>query len=203
MLRRGLHGDGVPFAATMRDSLECLSWNILTDKTGMMLLVATFAKSFGACRITWDALRHASALIMRNLMLCIWPSRRHDAMPWQPRGNDTRTMAGKDLGAHAGLLQTRGDWAFCLDFPPGQRGNVAGVHSPGLDCDFRYARLIAAWRAHRYTSHEFVFLQRTSGMCPSLPLAFQWTWRWSTGCTPWTTACCLTSLAMSFGTHCY
>ena len=32
MLRLGLHGDGVPFAAKMRDSLECLSWNILTEK---------------------------------------------------------------------------------------------------------------------------------------------------------------------------
>ena len=34
MLPLGLHGDGVPFAAKMRDSLECLSWNILTDKQG-------------------------------------------------------------------------------------------------------------------------------------------------------------------------
>ena len=55
MLRLGLHGDGVPFAAKMRDSLECLSWNILTDKTGMRLLFATFAKSLWAGRTTWDA----------------------------------------------------------------------------------------------------------------------------------------------------
>ena len=56
MLRLGLHGDGVPFAAKMRDSLECLNWNILTDKTGMRLLFATFAKSFGAGRQTWECL---------------------------------------------------------------------------------------------------------------------------------------------------
>ena len=47
MLRLGLHGDGVPFATKMRDSLECLSWSILTDKTGMRLLFATFAKQTG------------------------------------------------------------------------------------------------------------------------------------------------------------
>ena len=41
-----------------------------------------------------------------------WPSCKHDATPSQPSDNDTRKMAGKDLGAHAGLMQIRGDWAF-------------------------------------------------------------------------------------------
>ena len=58
MLPLGLHGGGVPFAAKMRASLECLNWNILADKTGMRLLFATFAKSFGAGRTTWDAWLH-------------------------------------------------------------------------------------------------------------------------------------------------
>ena len=52
MLPLGLHGDGVPFAAKMRDSLECLSWSIFTDTTRMMLLFATFAKRLGASSAT-------------------------------------------------------------------------------------------------------------------------------------------------------
>ena len=41
------------------------------------------------------------------------------------------------------------------------------TNSPGLDFDFVDATLTVAWRAHRYKSHEFVFVQRTVGICPS------------------------------------
>jgi hypothetical protein len=40
MIPLGIHGDGVPFAAKMRDSLECISWNILTDGAGLRALCA-------------------------------------------------------------------------------------------------------------------------------------------------------------------
>ena len=44
----GIHGDGVPFAAKMRDSLECISFNILTEVHGVRLLFTTFPKSRSA-----------------------------------------------------------------------------------------------------------------------------------------------------------
>ena len=83
-------------------------------------------------------------------------------------------MAGSALGVHAGLLQIRGDWAFYKEvfaFPSWAARKCCwrcgATNSPGLECDFRDATLNAAWRAHRYRRHEFIFVQRASGICPS------------------------------------
>jgi hypothetical protein len=51
----GVHGDGVPLAANMRDTLECISYNILTDKSVVRLMYTTF-RNKSAGKITWDAL---------------------------------------------------------------------------------------------------------------------------------------------------
>ena len=51
----GIHGDGVPFAAKMRGSLECMSFNKLTEVHGVRLLFTTFPKSRSAGEKTWDA----------------------------------------------------------------------------------------------------------------------------------------------------
>ena len=78
----GIHGDGVPFAAKMRDSLECISFNILTDVHGVRLLFTTFPKSRSARKETWDALFKALAWRMRHLMLGSFPRVREDGLDW-------------------------------------------------------------------------------------------------------------------------
>jgi hypothetical protein len=37
MIPLGVHGDGVPFASNMKDSLESISWHILTYYSGLRL----------------------------------------------------------------------------------------------------------------------------------------------------------------------
>jgi len=108
----GIHGDGVPFAATMRDTLECISCNILTDKSGVRILYTTFPKSFSAGQKTWDALFRVFAWSMRHLMLGLWPRIREDRMGWRKNEDFRARMSGQGLGFHAAVLQVRGDWAF-------------------------------------------------------------------------------------------
>ena len=83
MIPLGLHGDGVPFASKMRDSLECISWNILTDASGVRILFTTFPKSFLAGRETWDALLGTFAWSVRMLLVGVMPSSMHDGKPWK------------------------------------------------------------------------------------------------------------------------
>ena len=48
----GLHGDGVPFAAKMRDSLEQFSWNVITISSSSRILFTGIPKSYVAGRKT-------------------------------------------------------------------------------------------------------------------------------------------------------
>ena len=63
----GLHGDGVPFAAKMRDSLEQLSWSLDADPSAPRILFTTIPKSAMVGRKSWDAvlqvfcMEHATA----------------------------------------------------------------------------------------------------------------------------------------------
>jgi hypothetical protein len=75
----GFHGDGVPFAAKMRDRLECISFNIFTEVHGVSLLFTTFPKSHSAGKKAWDALFKVFAWSVRHLMFGIFPTVREDA----------------------------------------------------------------------------------------------------------------------------
>ena len=82
--------------------------------------------------------------------------------------------AGKGLGVHVALLQTRGDWAFykeVLGYPSWAARKCCwryeATNAPGLNCELRDATMNAAWMAHIYKRHVFVFLQRASCISPS------------------------------------
>ena len=170
----GLHGDGVPFAAKMRDSLECVSWNIITDISGDRFLYTCFPKSFAAGRSTWDALLEVFAWSMKQLMLGLWPGCRHDGRPWQPSDKTRQTYSGRQLGAHAALLQIRGDWAFykeVFNFPSWRARRCCwrccAKNQKGETSDFRDASTNANWRMERVPGHAFLAQQRADGIKPS------------------------------------
>ena len=50
----GIHWDGVPFAAKLRDSLEQVSWNFLGLPHGIRILCAPVPKSSVSGKKTWD-----------------------------------------------------------------------------------------------------------------------------------------------------
>ena len=51
----GLHGDGVPFAAKMRDYLEQLSWSLAADPAAPRIMFTTIPKSAMLGRKYWDS----------------------------------------------------------------------------------------------------------------------------------------------------
>ena len=174
MIPMGIHGDGVPFAAKMRDSLECISWNILTDGAGLRILFTCVPKSGTAERHTWDCLFEIFCWSMRHLLLGVWPSRRHDGEPWQRNDRNRASKGGQDLGFYAGLLQVRGDWLFyklVFDFPQWTSKaccwRCGARNTPGHDHDFRDPSQHAAWRQLRYTGVDFINILRDEGITPS------------------------------------
>jgi hypothetical protein len=76
----------VPSAAKIRDSLECISFNILTEVHGVTLLFTTFPTSRSAGEKTWDALFKVLAWSMRHLMFGIFPTVREDGLDWSKKG---------------------------------------------------------------------------------------------------------------------
>ena len=80
---------------TMRDSLECISSNILTDVHGARLLFTTFPKSRSAGEKTGDALFKVLAWSVRHLMLGIFPIVREDGLDWAKKDVARATWSGK------------------------------------------------------------------------------------------------------------
>ena len=112
ILPLGLHGDGAPFAAKMRDSLEQFSWNLVADSKSSRIVFATIPKKF-VCEGTFDAILEIFAWSVKQLLLRLMPSVRHDGTPFDKSDSDDRKkVAGEILPFGACLVQIRGDWAF-------------------------------------------------------------------------------------------
>ena len=58
----GLHGDGVPFAAKMRDSLAQLSWNLAADPSAPRILFTAIRNSALLGRKYWDSVLQVSCM---------------------------------------------------------------------------------------------------------------------------------------------
>ena len=56
----GLHGDGVPFATKMRDSLEHLSWSLAVDPTASRILFTAIPNSAMLGRKSLDSVLQVS-----------------------------------------------------------------------------------------------------------------------------------------------
>jgi len=170
----GVHGDGVPFASKMRDSLECISYNIITDVSGVRILYTTFPKSWSAGKETWDALFRVFAWSMRHLMMGCCPRMREDGGAWKSTDAARASASGQALGFHAAVLQIRGDWAFYKEvfaFPHWKAKQCCwkcfAKNSPGEVGDFRDATANAPWRSMRISGHDFMRLQMAEGISPS------------------------------------
>jgi len=169
----GLHGDGVPFAAKMRDSLEQLVWNFCTQPHSERFLFTALPRSCLAGKPSWDAMLSVFVWSMKCLALGSYPRRRHDGTPWQDTDRSRASLAGERLPLRACLVQARGDWEFyksVLGFPSWAAQSICwrcratrreGEY-PFTDCS-----LAARWRQARMTGPELLATQRAGGQRPS------------------------------------
>ena len=73
----GLHGDGAPFQAKMRDSLEQFSWNLPAHPQSTRIVFTAIPKKFVAPG-TYNALLDVFSWSMQIMMEGVMPARRHD-----------------------------------------------------------------------------------------------------------------------------
>jgi len=167
----GLHGDGVPFAAKMRDSLEQFSWNFCTRPSSARVLFTAIPKKFVAGKQTMDAILAVFAWSMQMLAVGTWPARRHTGDAWLPSDKDRRKRAGQQFGFHGCLIQVRGDWAFykaVFNFPSWAAKSICWrCEANTSDIDFKDFSLTALWRQRRLEGHTFLHKLRGQGLQPS------------------------------------
>ena len=180
----GLHGDGAPFQAKMKDSLEQFSWNFPAEDKSSRMLFTAIPKKFVGPR-TFDSLLDIFAWSLQVLQIGILPAVRHDGTPFDTNvqgADDSKwrvNNASKPLGFHGALIQVRGDWAFynhCFSFPSWSSDSICwlckATRARGSPLDFRRQH----WKSNRYLPGEFEAILRLRGKistlfkCPGLSL---------------------------------
>ena len=171
----GLHGDGAPFAAKMRDSLEQFSWNFAASPESGRIPFTAIPKSCTA-ETTFDAIFEIFSWSMSALLNGAMPVCRHDGSPWCSSDAGTRVQeAGQALGFKGCLIQIRGDWAFykqAFNVPSWSSEEICwlcrATRSIGSELDFRKCGLDAKWRQKRYGPTEFLAKLRYHGLVSKL-----------------------------------
>lgn len=184
----GLHGDGVPFAAKMKDSLEQFSWNLCSQPTSIRIVFTAIPKKFVGPKTMEDILS-IFTWSMKCLKDGLMPDCRHDGSEFEQTdrkkgssSNKSRAqLAGSVIGCAACLVQVRGDWAFyqsVFHLPSWSSDQICwlckATRPIGSVFDFRGK----AWRGARYSHGEFVALllqaQRLSIIfgCPGFELKY-------------------------------
>ena len=169
----GLHGDGAPFAAKMRDSLEQFSWNLCSHPTSTRIVFTAIPKKFVGPR-TMEQILSVLTWSMKCLKEGIMPCCRHDGTEFNNIDNkrtknisSRATLARQSIGATACLVQVRGDWAFyksVFHVPSWSSDQICwlckATRLTGSTFDFRGK----AWRNARYTEDEFPAILLAAGM---------------------------------------
>ena len=169
----GVHGDGAPFKAKMKDSLEQISWNLCGVESADRFLFVTLPTSAVAGRETWDCIWDVFAWSMRCCLVGSWPSRRHDKTAWRQSDRLRQSKAKEAFGRIACCVQARGDWAFYA--------KVFMLSSwSGAECcwrcnatngfgenSFHDCSSSANWRKRRRVGEEYLAEQREAGTEPS------------------------------------
>jgi hypothetical protein len=172
----GLHGDGAPFQAKMKDSLEQFSWNLCADpKSSRVVFTAVPQKFVGPN--TFDAILSIFAWSMDILLRGKMLTKRHDGSPFASSKDDSNDskfridLAGKPIPFRAALVQVRGDWAFyndCFGFPHWASESICWLCKAQRSRGSQYDMRRQLWKQHRYKPGEFETLMRLLGRISAL-----------------------------------
>ncbi len=114
LLGLGLWGDGVPVNYDRTESVETFSMNLPGQgseyHTLRLPLTAISRKQIS--RNTWHDIMEVLRWSLAQCWLGTFPTRRHDASPWQGSDRRRSKCSGQTLGTKAALVEVRGDWKF-------------------------------------------------------------------------------------------
>lgn len=178
----GVHGDGVPFQK--KDSIEVVSWNLLSQPTANRIPFTAVQKS-ALCRCgcsgrcTWTAILRVFCWSLMMLFVGQVASTAPDGSPWvDGRKGPGILPSGFRLCFRALLMQFRGDWPFLRTlfyFPAWNQATICWLCKcgpRGSDAPFTDAGASARWRQRRYAINEFIASLAAAGvvLCPLLSL---------------------------------
>ena len=170
----GLHGDGAPFAAKMKDSIEQFSWSFCGDASSPRFLFCALPKSCCWGRETYEDILEVFAKPMHVFAAGVHPSCRLDGQPFRPGEDDhRRDIAGTSVGVNARLMELRGDWTWyaqVFGFPSWNSTRMCWkccASQLGF-LSFRNTDKEAGWRRRRLDSESFLRQQKEAGVQPSV-----------------------------------
>ena len=181
----GLHGDGTPFAAKMRDSLEQFSYNFPASDSLMRCVFGAVPKRFVASG-TFEAMLRIFVWSMTILASGFMPTCRHDGTEWQ--GSDkTRKgksqcrakLAGLAIGVRGILCQIRGDWMFykqVFHFPSWSENAICWLCQATRKMNSEFDMRTNKWQSARFKPGQFVALLLAAGLlscifqCPGIEI---------------------------------
>ena len=180
LLGLGLWGDAVPCNWDRTESLQVFSINcpgLPPPWRGLRLPVTGFSKKHFAGKATHDGIMKVIAWSAEHLALGVWPSSRHDGLPWQPGDVKRRRRAGEALPTRAAMVEFRGDWSHfkeCFGLPAWNE--TAGICwlckcNPSQLRDFGEN---AAWRQERLSHWELLERMLRSGTSVSPIFSAPW-----------------------------
>ena len=181
----GLHGDGTPFAAKMRDSLEQFSFNLPGSSMSTRFVFTGIPKRFVGAK-TMEAILAIFVWSMHCLCAGLMPKCRHDSSAWTSQdksrspGFQSRSMLmGAAIGIKAILCQVRGDWAFykaVFHFPSWASDQICWMCKATRKIGSLFDMRTDKWQNARYGPGEFVALLVCAGLlscifqCPGLEI---------------------------------
>ena len=172
-LALGLHGDGTPFAAKMRDSLEQFSFNFPASCSSTRFVFTGVPKRFVAAK-TMEAILAIFVWSMHMLCNGIMPTCRHDGTNWTTRDNTRHPnflcrakLAGLSIGIKAILCQIRGDWAFykaVFNFPSWSSDQICWLCQATRKIGSAFDMRSNKWQNARYRPGQFVAILLAAGL---------------------------------------
>ena len=169
----GLHGDGVPFAAKMRDSIEQFSWSFASDCTSPRTLSCVAPKSCCDGRNTYEDILGIFKRSLDVMSTGCYQAARLDGSAWARPQDSQRAKLVGPLGCSGCLVELRGDWQWyssVFAFPSWANTSMCWCCEATQQgaTSFRDTGSTAAWRSKRMTAEQFLEQQRRQGVAPSI-----------------------------------
>ena len=170
----GFHGDGVPFSKT--DSLEILSWNVLSQPCmDRIPFTAISKKHVCKCGCLGRHTFHAMLKVLKWSMLQLYVGKVSSFLPDETEwaATNRHLSPGTELPV-ALMVQARGDWPFLktLFQVPQWNENLICWLCRATKKTYRVVHSQAPWRTQRYKPNEFFAELRACGveLCPMLSM---------------------------------
>lgn len=108
----GLWCDGCPCNWDRTQSVEVWSMNLpgISQWQALRIPLAVIFKKYVVSEHTFDDILTVFSWSMQHLATGVYPSHRHDGLPFGSKDSKRKKLSGKNIGITAAIVEMRGDW---------------------------------------------------------------------------------------------